>query len=117
MRSVVGPAGGLNANVPEDLLLVRHNLKENRIEPISTLIIGGHFDVVWKLVEVDRTSINGATHVGKRSKLFKRLSRLEKAAAADGDLDELGVEFGGQEASDHVGDLGDEVGLEGVAGG
>ena len=61
--------------------------------------------------------VDGAAHVGKRSEFLEGLCGFEEAAAADGDLDEFRVELGGEEASDHVGDLGDEVRVEGVAGG
>ncbi|KAH1087869.1 hypothetical protein GYH30_019104 [Glycine max] len=111
--SVVGAAGGLDANIPENLLVVRHDLEEQGREAVAAAV-----NVRVRVnAEVDGGGVDGAAHVGERGEFLEGLGGFEEAAAADGDLDELRVELGGEEAGDHVGDLGDEVGVEGVAGG
>lgn len=59
--------------------------------------------------------VNCAAHIGERGQFLESLCGFKETAATDGDFDELGIEFGGEEASDHVGDFGDEVRVEGVA--
>lgn len=66
---------------------------------------------------MDGGGVDGAAHVGEGCEFLEGLGGLEEAAAANGYFDELGVELGSEEARDHVGDFGDEVGIEGVAGG
>ena len=69
------------------------------------------------IMEMDGSGVNGASHVGKRSEFHEGLCGFEEEATTDGDLDEFRVELGGEEACDHVGNLGNEVRVEGVAGG
>lgn len=66
---------------------------------------------------MDRGGVDGAAHIGEGGKFLEGLGGFEEAAAANRYFDELRVELGSEEARDHVGDFGDEVGIEGVAGG
>lgn len=116
MRRVVGAAGGSDADVPEDFLVVRDHLEEDRRVAVAAPVSAGDSAVAVG-VEFDGGGVDGAAHVGEGGEFLHGLGGFEEAAAADGDFDEFGVEFGGEEAGDHVGDLGDEVRVEGVAGG
>lgn len=113
MGCVVCASWSFDTHIPKDFLVISHNFEQNRRVPILAFVVSRQ--VV--LVELDWASVNGATHVGKRCELLESLGGLDESAAGDRDLDELRVELGGEEAGDHVGDLGDEVRVEGVAGG
>ena len=68
-------------------------------------------------MEMDGSGIDGASHIGRRNEFLEGLCGFEEVATANGDLDEFRVELGVQEVRDHVGDLGDEIRVEGVVGG
>lgn len=68
-------------------------------------------------MEMDGSGIDGASYIGKRNEFLKGLCGFEEVATANEDLDEFRVELGVQEVRDHVGDLGDEIRVEGVVGG
>ncbi|KAF7840862.1 pentatricopeptide repeat-containing protein [Senna tora] len=76
MGGIVGTTRGLHTHVPEDLLVISHNLKENRRIPISASIACGDFLVVRKAMKLHWACVNRSTHVRKRSELFKRLRRF-----------------------------------------
>lgn len=116
MSSVIDPSRTLNTNIPENLLVIGNDLELNGGVAVAGAI-GGGIGVGGEAVELDRGGINSAAHVGEGGELFESLGGFVEAAATDGDLDEFRVEFGGEEAGDHVGYFGDEVGFEGVAGG
>ena len=63
-------------------------------------------------MELNWAPINGSTHVGKRCQFFESLSCLKKPATANWDLDKLRVELGSKETSNHIRDLGNEIGLK-----
>lgn len=110
MRGIIGATRSLNANIPKNFLVVSDHLKKNGLKPISTPIRRSRI-----IANFDGTAVDGAAHVGEGGELFKGLGGFVETAATDGNFDEFGVKFGGEEASDHVGDLGDEVGFERVA--
>ena len=68
-------------------------------------------------MEMDGSGIDGASHIGKQNEFLEGLCGFEEVATANGDIDEFRVELGVQEVRDHVGDLGDEIRVEGVVGG
>lgn len=111
VRGVICATGRLNANIPEDFLVIGNDLKKNRRKPMSTSIRISQIGVVGEAVKLDWTSINGTTHIGERSELFESLGGFVEPATADGYFDEFGVELSGEEAGDHIGNLGDEVGF------
>ena len=112
MCGIIGSTGCLNANIPKDFLVVGDHLKKNGLKPILAPVRR-----IGIIANFDGTAVDGAAHVGKRGELFEGLRGFVETAATDRNFDEFGVKFGGEETSDHIGDLGNEVGFEGIAGG
>lgn len=116
VRRVLLSSRCLDADVPEDLLVISHDLEQNGVVSVPAGVnVSRVVVVVVELLgaasELDGSAVYRSADVGERGELLEALSGFDQAAFADGDLDELGVELGGEEAGDHVGDLGDEVGI------
>lgn len=103
----------LDADVPEDLLVISHDLEQNGVVsvPAGVNVSRVVVELLGAASELDGSAVYRSADVGERGELLEALGGFDQAAFADGDLDELGVELGGEEAGDHVGDLGDEVGI------
>ena len=68
-------------------------------------------------MKLDMTPINGSTHVGKRGKLVESLRCLNQTPTTDWNLNKLSVKLGGQQTSNHVSNLRNQVRLERVTSG
>lgn len=121
MGSIIGAPRGLDTDVPKDITVIRDSLEEHsRVgsTPATTPVGGGPnegsgIDIIRETGEVNGGGIDGTAEVGEGGEVLEGVNELEKAVAYR-DLDELGVELGGEEAGDHIGDLGDEKGIQGV---
>lgn len=113
VRRVLLSSRCLDADVPEDLLVISHDLEQNGVVsvPAGVNVSRVVVELLGAASELDGSAVYRSADVGERGELLEALGGFDQAAFADGDLDELGVELGGEEAGDHVGDLGDEVGI------
>lgn len=108
---IIGTAGGLDTDVPEDVAVVGDGLEEDGGWVTEFGGVEG-----GEAGESDGGAVNGARDIGEGGEVLEGVDDLEEALAG-GDLDEVWVELGGEEAGDHVGGLGEEGGWDGVAAG
>ena len=65
MGGIISTPGGLDTHIPEDLLVISHNLNQNRRIPISASLGCRNLPVMMKTMKLDRARINRTTNVGK----------------------------------------------------